>query len=60
MYAQRMADRDHRPHSRWNLNDDSITFYFTTLKGAELLVAKARQLLPADTWFVDAPPQIIW
>src|SRR3954453_6204306 len=55
MYAQRTTDRDQRPQSRWR-EGDRITFYFTTPKGVELLLVKARQLLPADTWFVEGAP----
>jgi hypothetical protein len=54
MYAQRVTDQDHPPESRGH--DGRTTFYFTTAKGVELLLVKARQLLPADTWFVEDAP----
>jgi len=56
MYAQRVIDRDKRPHSKWHEDGSRVTFWFTTSAGLETFIAKARQLLPDETWFRESEP----
>jgi hypothetical protein len=53
MYGQRSKDPDRPSRQKWHQEPDRITFWFTTPAGLEMFIAKARQLLPPETWFKE-------